>query len=192
MKLEVGGATRLARITTSFATALAYVDFSYTVQCGDRAGGGIGIPADSITGPAWLSSFPGPRRTPRFRDRSHVWLAGQSAHKIAGCTASVSSTNPAGLTEGNLNNATLTVTLEGTTFSGGVTASGFALVAPGIPGLSIASATAAAGGATATLTLSFSGDLIARQTLAVRVKAAAHAHSGDLTTATVNVGPLDR
>ena len=191
MKLDVGGATRLARITTSFATALAYVDFSYTVQCGDRAAGGIGIPANSITGPAWFSSFPGPRRTPRSRDRSHVWLAGQSAHKIAGCMASVSSTNPAGLTEGNLNNATLTVTLEGTTFSGGVTASGFALVAPGIPGLSIASATAAAGGATATLTLSFSGDFTARQTLAVRVKAAAHAHSGDLTTATVNVASTD-
>ena len=191
MKLDVGGATRLARITTSFATALAYVDFSYTVQCGDRAAGGINIPANSITGPAWLSSFPGPRRTPRFRDRSHVSLAGQSAHEIAGCTASVSSTNPAGLTEGNLNTATLTVTLEGTTFAGGVTASGFALVAPGIPGLSIASATAAAGGATATLTLSFSGDFTARQTLAVRVKAAAHAHSGDLTTATVNVASTD-
>ena len=191
MKLDVGGATRLARITTSFATALAYVDFSYTVQCGDRAAGGIGIPANSITGPAWFYSFPGPRRTPRFRDRSHVRLAGQSAHEIAGCTASVSSTNPAGLTEGNLNTATLTVTLEGTTFSGGVTASGFALVAPGIPGLSIASATAAAGGATATLTLSFSGDLTARQTLAVRVKAATHAHSGDLTTATVNVASTE-
>ena len=191
MKLDVGGATRLARITTSFAPALAYVDFSYTVQCGDRAAGGIGIPANSITGPAWFSSFPGPRRTPRSRNRSHVRLAGQSAHEIAGCTASVSSTNPAGLTEGNLNTATLTVTLEGTTFSGGVTASGFALVAPGIPGLSIASATAAAGGATATLTLSFSGDLTARQTLAVRVKAAAHAHSGDLTTATVNVASTE-
>ena len=191
MKLDVGGTTRLARITTSFAPALAYVDFSYTVQCGDRAAGGINIPANSITGPAWLSSFPGPRRTPRFRDRSHVRLAGQSAHKIAGCTASVSSTNPAGLTEGNLNTATLTVTLEGTTFASGVTASGFALVAPGIPGLSIASATAAGGSASATLTLSFSGDLTARQTLAVRVKAAAHAHSGDLTTATVNVASTE-
>ena len=80
--------------------------------------------------------------------------------------------------------------LAQTTFASGVTASGFALE-PAIPGLSIASATAAGGGTTATLTLAFTGNLATDQTLAVRVKAAAHARGGDLTTATVNVAPTD-
>ena len=99
--------------------------------------------------------------------------------------ASIASTSPAALTEGALNNATVTVNLAGTTFGSGVTASGFELVTA-IPNVSIASVSRVDLG-TATLTLAFTGNFATDQTLAVRVKAAAHARGGDLTTGAVTV-----
>ena len=105
--------------------------------------------------------------------------------------ASVSATSPSALTEANLNGATVTVALEDTTFAAGVTKSSFALVAsPAIAGLTIGSVSGGASGSTtATLTLAFTGGFDAVRTLAVRVKAAAHQRSGDLTTGTVAVTP---
>ena len=105
--------------------------------------------------------------------------------------ASISSTSPSPLTEANLNTATVAVSLARTTFGAGVTASSFELVT-NIPGVSISGVSGGASGSTtATLTLAFTGDFGTSRTLAVKVKAAAHARSGDLTTATVTVTPTD-
>ena len=96
--------------------------------------------------------------------------------------AAISSTDPAALTEGNLDGATLAVALTDTTFASGVAASHFALVTE-VPGVSVARVSGAAeGGRAATLTLAFTGDISTDETLAVTVAAAAHAGSEDLTT----------
>ena len=105
--------------------------------------------------------------------------------------ASISSTSPSPLTEANLNTATVAVSLARTTFASGVTASSFELVTD-VPDVSISSVSGGASGSTtATLTLAFTGDFGTDRTLAVKVKAAAHARSGDLTTGTVTVTPTD-
>ena len=86
--------------------------------------------------------------------------------------ASISYTIPLALTKDNLNDATVTVQLSGTTFLSGVTASDFELVTA-IPGVSIASVSnVRSGSTTATLRLVFTGDFATDRTLAVRVKAA--------------------
>ena len=101
--------------------------------------------------------------------------------------ASIAGTSPAPLTEANLNSATTSVRLHGTTFVQDVTAASFELVTD-IPGLSISALSGAADGADrAILTLAFAGDFGAPETLAVRVSAAAHGRSGDLTTGTVTI-----
>ena len=102
--------------------------------------------------------------------------------------------NPSPLTEANLNGATLTVTLpSGTTFSSGVSASGFAFVtSPTLAGLSISNVTGGASGTrTATLTLATGTGygFNTPATLAVRVLAAAHSGSTALTSATLPVSP---
>ena len=103
--------------------------------------------------------------------------------------ASISSTSPAALTEANLNTAQVTVALANATFTSGVTTTSFDLVT-NIPSVSVASvASVSSGDATATLTLAFTGDFSAVETLAVKVKAAAHTGSTDLTTGTVTVTP---
>ncbi len=105
--------------------------------------------------------------------------------------ASISSTSPSPLTEANLNTATVAVSLAETTFGAGVTASSFELVTD-VPDVSISGVSGGASGSTtATLTLAFTGDFGTSRTLAVKVKAAAHARSGDLTTAAVTVTPTD-
>ena len=102
---------------------------------------------------------------------------------------SISSTNPASLTESDLNGATVTLTLQHAQFSSGVSASHFALVTA-IPNVSIASLGSDAGGTTsAVLTLSFSGNFTTAQTLAVRVLAAGSNANSVLTTGTVAVSP---
>ncbi len=102
---------------------------------------------------------------------------------------SISSTNPASLTESNLNSATVTLTLQHALFSSGVSASHFELVTA-IPSVSITSLGAGAGGTTsAVLTLSFSGNFTTAQTLAVRVLAAGSNANSVLTTSTVTVSP---
>ena len=103
--------------------------------------------------------------------------------------ASIASTSPATLTEASLNNATVSLSLAHTTFASGVTAASFELVTA-IPGVSVSQVSGAAvNTTTATLTLAFAGDLSASQTLAVRVKAAAHNRASDLTTDAVAVRP---
>ena len=105
--------------------------------------------------------------------------------------ADITATAPSTLTEGNLNTATISLQLSGTTFASGVTASSFELVTE-IPNVSIS---VVSGGAlntnTATLTLAFTGDFNVAETLAVKVLDAAHNRSGDLTTGTVSVAPTD-
>ena len=103
--------------------------------------------------------------------------------------ASIASTSPASLTEANLNNATVYLSLARTTFASGVTAASFELVTD-IPGLSLSLASVVPmGTTTATLALAFAGDFNASRTLAVKVKAAAHSRAGDLTTGAVTVPP---
>ena len=99
--------------------------------------------------------------------------------------------SPTPLTAATLNNATLTVSLERTTYASGVTAASFTLVSGATGNLAIASATATDGGTSATLTLSYSGTLAADATLAVRVLAAAHAGDTDLTTGPTSVVVTD-
>ena len=103
--------------------------------------------------------------------------------------ASISSTSPSPLTEATLNTATVTVSLANTTFGAGVTASSFELVT-NIPNVSISGVSGGASGSTtATLTLAFTGDFSTDRTLAVKVKAAAHARSEDVTTGALTVPP---
>ena len=104
--------------------------------------------------------------------------------------AAITSTDPAALTEANLDGATLTITLTGATFASGVAASHFTLVTE-VPGVSVDRVSgAAAGGRAATLTLAFSGDVSTDETLAVTVAAEAHGGGGDLTTGTVAVAAV--
>ena len=129
-----------------------------------------------------------------FLNHSHRALSNQSAHRVYGTPAYLSATNPASLTEATLNGATVTVSFGGLTFASGVSASSFALVtSPTIAGLSIANVTGGASGSTsATLTLGFTGDFDTPATLAVRVLAAAHSGSTDVTTGrTVPLAPTD-
>ena len=112
----------------------------------------------------------------------------------SGSGAYVSATSPASLTEATLNGATVTFSLGGLTFASGVSASSFALVtSPAIAGLSVSNVTGGASGSTsATLTLGFTGDFDTPATLAVRVRAAAHSGSTDVTTGrTVPLTPTD-
>ena len=102
--------------------------------------------------------------------------------------------NPATFTEANLNGAALTVTLpSGVTFASGVSASSFELVtSPAIAGLSIGNVAGGASGTrTATLTLATGAGygFSTASTLAVRVLAAAHSGSTDLTSGTLAVSP---
>ena len=98
--------------------------------------------------------------------------------------------SPAALTESNLHGATLTLTLDNTTFAAGAQGAGtgaFALVST-IPGLTIAQVSGvASGGTTATLTLGFTGDFRGQPTVAVRVPAATHQGTGALTSNAVAV-----
>ena len=103
--------------------------------------------------------------------------------------AAIASTNPASLTEAALSGGTVTVTvaLTNATFASGVTASSFELVT-NIPNVSVSQVSGGGMGTTsATLTLAFTGDFSAVETLAVRVLAAAHSGSDDVTTGTVDV-----
>ena len=98
--------------------------------------------------------------------------------------------SPAALTESNLHGATLTLTLDNTTFAAGAQAAGagaFALVST-ITGLTIAQVSGVtSGGTTATLTLGFTGDFRGQPTLAVRVPATTHQGTGALTSNAVAV-----
>ena len=105
--------------------------------------------------------------------------------------ATIASTTPTSLTEANLNGATVRVDLSAGRFffGGSITKSDFELVTD-IPNVSIASASRASV-RRATLTLAFTGNISTDRTLAVKVKAAAHNRSIDLTTDTVTVAVAD-
>ena len=92
-----------------------------------------------------------------------------------------SASSPISLTEDNLNGARIAVKLANVTYVAGGT-DRFELTGP--PGVSIASISGGgAGSTTATLTLEYDNtDFDADQTLAVKVKAAGHSGSSDLTT----------
>ena len=108
---------------------------------------------------------------------------------MLGVSAAISTTTPSTLTEASLNSATIEVQLVNTTFSSGVAAASFELVTD-IPGLTISQVSGgASGSATSTLMLAFTGDFGSPETLAVRVKAAAHNRSGDLTTNALTIDP---
>ena len=193
MALDIGGVTRQATVTTLLLSnrdllALRLVDFSYTVVAADLDADGISIPQNSISGPtSWQA---GGASANRRVNRNHAALPAQSAHQVIGYNASISSTTPAALTEANLNGATVAVALAGVTFGSGVTASSFELVTT-MTGVSISSVSSVSSGdAAATLTLSSTADISDPADLAVRVLAAAHTGSVDLTTGTVRVAPI--
>ena len=191
MALEIGGVTRQAVVTAADATAvqsgssISVVNFTYTVVAADLDSDGISIPANSISGTNWL----------RFTvqnvplDRDHAALPAQSAHQVIGPAASIASTTPAALTEANLNGATVALTVN-VGFESGVTTASFELVTT-MTGVTIDSVSSVSSGDTsATLTLASTADIAATGTLAVKVLAAAHASTIDLTTGTVTVAPV--
>ena len=186
MKLDIGGVERRAGSTTSFATGIVHVHFSYTVADADVDADGVSIPANAIDtmGSNWLSvgSVPIPLNNAALDD--------QSAHRVIGSSASISSTTPAALDSTALDGATIDLALSGVTFGSGVAASSFELVTA-MTGVSISGVSSVSSGdATATLTLSAPAAVPAVAPLAVKVLAAAHSGSLDLTTATVSVTQL--
>ena len=186
MKLDVGGVERRASSTTSLVTGIVHVNFSYTVVAADADANGISIPANAIDtmGETWLSV--GSVVIPL----NNAALGDQSAHRVIGVAARISSTSPAALTEANLDGATLAVALDGVTFESGVTTASFELVTT-ITGVTIDSVSSVSSGdTTATLTLASTADISAAADLAVKVLAAAHSGSSDLTTGTVSVAPI--
>ena len=191
MALEIGGVTRQAVVTPADANAvqssipICVVNFSYTVVAADLDLDGVSIPQNSISGTGWRT---GTGSTVLNRD--HAALASQSDHEVAGTAASITSTNPSLLHEGNLGGATLTVTLAGVAFASGVTTASFQLVTT-MTGVSISSVSSVSSGdTTATLTLASTADISADATLAVRVLAAAHTGSANLTSVPVTVVPV--
>ena len=171
--------------------------FGYTVTRNDLDTDGIAIPANSITGPTWLSTTSLTRtrdgRGFLIIDRDHAALNNQAAHKVIGSEARVTSSNPGWLTWAGLNTATVTVTLTGSTFGSSVAASNFTINAsPAITGLSVSNASATSGGTTATLTLGYTGSttLTGDRTFTVTVAAAAHEGALNLTTNAVTVSPI--
>ena len=186
MKLDVGGVERRASSTTSLVTGIVHVNFSYTVVAADVDANGISIPANAIDtmGETWLSV--GSVVIPL----NNAALGDQSAHRVIGVAARISSTSPAALTEANLDGATIAVALDGVTFESGVTTASFELVTT-ITGVTIDSVSSVSSGdSSATLTLASTADISAAADLAVKVLAAAHSGSSDLTTGTVSVAPV--
>ncbi len=185
MKINIGGSEQNAGVTSAFSQGMTQIDFSYEVTRNDFDTNGVSIPADSLVNANFQTSASQPV------DTSHSALADQSRQKVVGSAVLISATSPASLAETNLNNATLSLSLTGTTFASGVDASSFELVSA-IPDLSISQvSTVNSGDTTATLTLAFTGNISASETLAVKVKSSAHAGSVDLTSATVTVSPTD-
>ena len=186
MRLDVGGVERRASSTTSLVTGIVHVNFSYTVVAADADPNGISIPANAIDtmGETWLSV--GSVVIPL----NNAGLGDQSAHRVIGVAARISSTSPAALNEANLDGATIAVALDGVTFESGVTTASFELVTT-ITGVTIDSVSSVSSGdSSATLTLASTADLSATATLAVKVLASAHSGSTDLTTGTVDVAPV--
>ena len=103
--------------------------------------------------------------------------------------AAITKTNPTALGEGNLNGATVTVDLTGSTFNAGVGVGDFELT--GVPAGATVAVSSVVRGVTdtdmATLTLSFRGNFDADFSLGVTAKASGHTGTKDQTTGTVRV-----
>ena len=150
---------------------------------------GIGIPANAIV----VSGQPWRTAGARFINLNNAALSSQAAHKVIGSTAYISATNPSPLTEASLNGATVTVALDGLTYTSGVTDSDF-LLATTVQNLSIASVGSVSSGDTAaTLTLAFTGDtgFELDGTLAASIIASAHSGTSFLSTGSVPVLATD-
>ena len=106
--------------------------------------------------------------------------------------AAITKTNPSALGEGNLNRATVTVDLTGSTFNAGVGVGDFELT--GVPAGATVRVSSVARSATetdmATLTLSFRGNFNADFSLGVTAKASGHTGTQDLTAGTVRVAAV--
>ena len=153
-----------------------------------------GTAASWATAPRTICGTPTVARAPVLRFFAHDADSnrspldrGQFVVNIDVYGASITSTTPSQLTEASLNAATVSLSLAHTAFASGVTTASFELVTA-IPNISISQVSGATSGSTtATLTLAFAGDFSASQTLAVKVKAAAHNRASDVTTAAVTV-----
>ena len=182
MNIDIGGTTRQAGVTTSTGTGVTTASFSYTVVAADLDTDGISIPANAIGGPQWNTGQGNVEI-----NRNHPAL--QSEQQVIGPAASITSTTPATLTEANLNGATVALTVN-VGFESGVTTASFELVTP-LTGVTISGvSTVNSGDTTATLTLASTATLTGTATLAVKVLAAAHASTIDLTTGAVTVRPV--
>ena len=189
MKLDIGGVERRAGSTSTLVNGMTAVNFSYTVTADDFDTDGISIPANAIDtmGSAWQSIVQGVLTNVNINNAA---VGAQAGQQVIGSAASISSTSPAALHEDNLNTATVTVALTGTAFASGVSASSFELETT-ITGVTINSVSSVSSGDTsATLTLSSTADLTTAADLAVKVLAAAHSGTMDLTTGTVRVSPV--
>ena len=106
--------------------------------------------------------------------------------------AAITKTNPTALGEGNLNGATVTVDLTGSTFNAGVGVGDFELT--GVPAGATVAVSSVVRGVTdtdmATLTLSFRGNFNADFSLGVTAKASGHTGTQDLTAGTVRVAAV--
>ena len=104
-------------------------------------------------------------------------------------SAAITASSPATLNQGNLRQATVSVTLTSATYESSADASHFTL-ATAVPGLTVHSVAFNSGRTVATLRLHYDGsDFDAAATIAVTVDAAGTSHSAALTTSTQAVSP---
>ena len=104
-------------------------------------------------------------------------------------SAAITATSPTTLNQGNLRQATVSVTLTGSTFDAAADASHFTLTTA-VPGLTVHSVSLNGGRTVATLRLHYDGsDFDADATIAVTVAEAGTGHSAALTTGTQAVTP---
>ncbi len=104
-------------------------------------------------------------------------------------SAAITASSPATLNQGNLRQATVSVTLTSATYESSADASHFALTTT-VPGLTVHGVAFNSGRTVATLRLHYDGsDFDAAATIAVTVAAAGTNHNTALTTGTQAVGP---
>jgi hypothetical protein len=107
-------------------------------------------------------------------------------HTRSSVSAAISSTSPASLTESNLNTATVTVTLAGTTYDASLLTTDFTL--NGAPTGTTINSVVRDSDTQATLTLDFNGtDFDTNASMSVTVATVGLVSGGPLTTATVTV-----
>ena len=104
-------------------------------------------------------------------------------------SAAITASSPATLNQGNLRQATVSVTLTSATYESSADASHFTLTTA-VPGLTVHGVAFNSGRTVATLRLHYDGsDFDAAATIAVTVAAAGTSHNGALTTSTQAVSP---